>query len=156
MGASKRNHSTRIAVGGAVIVALVLILGTVWMGRSAKEGTETAVHSVSLLYLEELAGRREQVVEDSLKSDINVIQTAVSLMTEDDLREAPVSFGEIRLRGQKRRRFHRRGNKPQTNPSFLSNSSTLASRSNITGLYGVGPTLRFLLTAAAGSTNSRV
>ncbi len=87
MGASKRNHSTRIAVGGAVIVALVLILGTVWMGRSAKEGTETAVHSVSLLYLEELAGRREQVVEDSLKSDINVIQTAVSLMTEDALRD---------------------------------------------------------------------
>ena len=89
MGTSKRNHFTRIAIGGAAIVALVLILGTVWMGRSAAKGTETAVHSVSLLYLEELAGRREQVVEDSLKSDISVIQTSVSLM-----RYTPILAGQ--------------------------------------------------------------
>ncbi len=65
-----------------------MVFGTIWMGQSAKKGTETAVHSVSLLYLDELAGRREQVVENSLQNKIEVIRVAVSLMTEDDLSSA--------------------------------------------------------------------
>ena len=40
---------------------------------------------MSLLYLDELAKRREQVVEDNLKENINVIRIAVSLLTSDDL-----------------------------------------------------------------------
>jgi len=38
-----------------------------WMGAHARQDTEEAVRSVSLLYLDELAGRREQVVEDNLQ-----------------------------------------------------------------------------------------
>ena len=35
--------------------------------------TESAVRSVSLLYLDELAGRREQVVSANMQQKINVI-----------------------------------------------------------------------------------
>ena len=79
------NLTTRIAVIGGIIVAAILILGTVWMVRSARNDTETAAEKVSLLYLDELAGRREQVVEDKLNDHIDTIRVTVSLMTEEDL-----------------------------------------------------------------------
>ncbi len=44
-----------------------------------------AVRSVSLLYLDELAGRREQVIENNLKDTINVINIAVGLISAEDL-----------------------------------------------------------------------
>lgn len=53
---SKSSNSIRIAVIGGVIVALALIISTLLMGQSAQKGTEEAVRSVSLLYLDELAG----------------------------------------------------------------------------------------------------
>ena len=81
----KRNRTMIIAVAGSVLVILILTLGTVWMGQNAKKDTESAVHSVSLFYLDELAGRREQVVENNLQNNIEVIQTAIELMTEEDL-----------------------------------------------------------------------
>ena len=64
---------------------LILVIGTIWMGQSAKEDTESAVHTVSLLYLNELAGRREQVVESNLQNKVDVIRIAIDLMTEEDL-----------------------------------------------------------------------
>lgn len=66
-------------------MAAILILGTLWMGQSARRDTEAAVRSVSLLYLDELAGRREQVVEDNLNDNINVIHMAIGQMTDSDL-----------------------------------------------------------------------
>ena len=81
----KKNSIAPIAIAGAVIVALILLLGTILIGQNAKKGTETAVHAVSLLYLDELAGRREQVVSNNLKDKTEVIRVAVSLMSEDDL-----------------------------------------------------------------------
>ena len=84
----KGNHGSRTALAaaiGAVILAVVLIGGTVWMGRSAHRDATEAAHSVSLLYLDELAGRREQVVEDNLKDNINVIRIAIGMITEEDL-----------------------------------------------------------------------
>ena len=80
-----RNNMAVIAIVGSIVVALVLVVGTIWMGRSATKATETAVHSVSLLYLDELSSRREQVVESNLQNKIEVIRVAVSLMTEEDL-----------------------------------------------------------------------
>ena len=81
----RRRSATLIgAIGGAVIV-LILVFGTLWVGRTARTDTESAVRSVSLLYLDELAGRREQVVAENLQEKINVIHTALELMTEDDL-----------------------------------------------------------------------
>lgn len=81
----KRNRTVTIAVTGSVILAVILVLGTVWMGYNAKKDTEEAVRSVSLLYLDELAGRREQVVEKNLQEKIQTIRVAIELMTEEDL-----------------------------------------------------------------------
>ena len=84
----KKQHNTRtaaVAVTGIVILALILIGGTFLTARQASQDTEDAARSVSLLYLDELAGRREQVVEDNLKDTISDIGSAVSLLSREDL-----------------------------------------------------------------------
>ncbi len=84
---TKRNRTAAIAVIGGLIVVLILVFGTLWTGHSAKKDTEDAVRSVSLLYLDELAGRREQVVEGNLKSRIHDLSVALNLMS--DAEESP-------------------------------------------------------------------
>ena len=56
----RTNQTVRIAVVGIVLIVAILVFGTVWTGRSAQKDTVEAVRSVSLLYLDELAGRRER------------------------------------------------------------------------------------------------
>ncbi len=87
MAAQNRGGlTTRVAaIVGAVIVAAILVLGTMWMGASAAKDTSAAVHSVSLFYLDELVGRREQVVDSNLSSKIRDLNVAIDLMEEDDL-----------------------------------------------------------------------
>ena len=75
----------RLAIIGSVIVAIILVLGTIWTGRSAGEDTEKAVRTVSSLYLEELAGRREQVVASSLDKYISDIDIAIGLLDRNAL-----------------------------------------------------------------------
>jgi len=82
---SRVNKTIVIAVAGIILVAAILVLGTVQVGQAAQKDTESAVHSVSLLYLDELAGRREQVVASNLKNKIQTIYIAIELMTDDDL-----------------------------------------------------------------------
>lgn len=77
-----------VAIAGSIAVALILILGTVWTGRSASKDAEQAVRNVSLLYLDELAGRREQVVASTLNDYINDMDIAVGLLTSADLSSA--------------------------------------------------------------------
>ena len=78
-------NTATIAVIGSLVLAFVLVAGTIWMGQSARRSTDEAVRSVSLLYLDELAGRREQVVEGNLQEKIRTIRVAIDLMTENDL-----------------------------------------------------------------------
>ncbi len=85
MNYGKKNSTARVVIFGSIIIVCILVLGTIWTGRSAKEGTDKAVRTVSLLYLNELAGRREQVVENNLQHRITDLRTAVDLMTEEDL-----------------------------------------------------------------------
>ena len=80
-----RSNTTRVAIIGSLVLAVVLIVSTFWMGQSSRRDTEKAVRSVSLLYLDELAGRREQVVEDNLQYKIETIRVAINLLTEEDL-----------------------------------------------------------------------
>lgn len=83
----ERQHKKRtamIAVAGSILLAAILIGGTIMMGRTAQNSTATAVRSVSLLYLDELAGRREQVVENNLQNNIRVINIALDLMETED------------------------------------------------------------------------
>ena len=84
------NHGTKkytaaITVIGTLIIAIILVAGTMWMGSHARRDTEEAIRSVSLLYLDELAGRREQVVEANLQEKIQTIRVAIELMTDEDL-----------------------------------------------------------------------
>ena len=80
-----KNHTTLVAVTGIILLAVILIGGTVLMGQRAHKDTGDAVRSVSLLYLDELVGRREEVVEENLGDSINVIDIAVGMITEEDL-----------------------------------------------------------------------
>ena len=82
---NRKNSTTLIAVIGGVLLLLILVIGTIWTGRSARASTESAVRAVSLLYLDELAGRREQVVAGNMQNKISVIETALELMTDEDL-----------------------------------------------------------------------
>ena len=82
---TRKKNTMWIAVIGGIVLVLILILSTIWMGRSARADTESAVRSVSLLYLDELAGRREQVVASNLKEKITEMETALELMTDSDL-----------------------------------------------------------------------
>lgn len=69
----------------SLILAIILVAGTMWMGTQARRDTEEAVRSVSLLYLDELAGRREQVVESNLREKIQTIRVAIELMIDEEL-----------------------------------------------------------------------
>ena len=98
----KKGKSTvlqTVLIGGLAVV-LVIIIGTIWMSRSAGRDTEQAIRSVSLFYLEELAGRREQVVSDNIQESINTINVAIDLMDEDDLR-SPESLSAYQARIKK-------------------------------------------------------
>ena len=82
----KEHKQTSVAayVVAGLIVIVIMVFGTIFMGQRASTDTERAVKKVSLLYLDELAGRREQVVENNLNRNIEVINVAVALMTDED------------------------------------------------------------------------
>lgn len=81
----KKNRIVPFTILVVVIVAAILILSTYWMGRSANQATEEAVRSVSMLYLDELAGRREQVVATNLETSVNNMKDAVNLLDDENL-----------------------------------------------------------------------
>ena len=72
-------------IAGGILVVGIFIAGTFFNGLRAKNDIDNASKSVSLLYLDELAGRREQVVSNTLKNNINTMYTAISLMEPEDL-----------------------------------------------------------------------
>ncbi|MGI6221245.1 MAG: response regulator [Coriobacteriales bacterium] len=77
--------TTKALVIGIIAVAAVLVFGSWWMNQSARNATESAVRSVSMFYLDELTGRREQVVESNINSNIDTLQIAVEQLTPEDL-----------------------------------------------------------------------
>ena len=87
-GNQNRKFTMAVTLCGILAIIFILVFGTIWMGRQASRSAEEAVRSVSLLYLDELAGRREQVVADNLHDNVEVIQVAISLMTKEDLSDA--------------------------------------------------------------------
>ena len=84
-GKGLRKSSMIVAALGILLVMLILVLGSIWIGRSASADSDKAVNTVSNLYLNELAGRREQVVEANLQQRIDDMNTVLDLMTGDDL-----------------------------------------------------------------------
>ena len=85
LSSEKRGGIVSAAVIGVMAVAAILIIGTVWTGRSASRDANKAVRNVSLLYLDELAGRREQVVAKTLEGYISDLDAAVGLLDKSDL-----------------------------------------------------------------------
>lgn len=70
---------------GALVVVIILIIGTFWLETSANKDHDEAIRTVSLLYLDELASRREQVISGKLNDYINDMDIALGLMTPNDL-----------------------------------------------------------------------
>ena len=81
----KNTKVLPITIAAILVLVVVLIMGTWWTGRNAERSTQEAVRSVSLLYLNELAGRREQVIATTLKNNIRDVWTGVDTITEEDL-----------------------------------------------------------------------
>ena len=72
----KRNGVKDTAVGN-IVMAIALIAGFIFLGYSA-------VQNVSSMFMEELAGRREQFVESKLEDYINSLEFAVELLTTEN------------------------------------------------------------------------
>lgn len=79
------KNTRTVAVIGGIAVVLILIFGTFWTGKKASRDTEQAVRNVSLFYLDELAGRREQVVSSTLNDYISDMDVALGLLSKEDL-----------------------------------------------------------------------
>ena len=80
-----QKKTLSIAVAGIALVIAIIVLGTIWTGRRAQKDTEEVAHSVSQMYLDELAGRREQVVEDNLQKNIDTIDITLGMINHEDL-----------------------------------------------------------------------
>lgn len=82
---SEQNHVMKEFIIGALVVIVIFIVGTFWIGNSVSEDNEEAVRTVSLLYLDELAVRREQGVAGKLNDYISDMNTAMDLISKSDL-----------------------------------------------------------------------
>ena len=80
-----KNRSIYIIIAGFMVIAAILVIGTLGLGRVAGRDTRAAVRNVSLLYLSELAGRRERVVSSAFESYIRDLDVAVGMLEKDDL-----------------------------------------------------------------------
>ena len=81
----KKNNILWISIIGGIAVGIILVIGTILTGRFASRDTREAVRNVSLLYLDELALRREQVVSSVLDSYIHNTDVAIGLMDAGNL-----------------------------------------------------------------------
>ena len=88
MNLRKNGGVIQAVIIGIIIITVILVGSTIWMGRTASKDAEKAVHNVSLLYLDELAGRREQVVASAISEYINDMDAAIGLIDRDDLASA--------------------------------------------------------------------
>lgn len=79
------RRTVAYAVWGGLAIAAVLLLTTVWVSGSAGAGTDQAVNKVSEFYLEELAGRRAQVISGELKNYFSCMERALKILDDEDL-----------------------------------------------------------------------
>ena len=94
---NQQNRLLRFVVIGVMILAAIMILETIWMGQATREANEQTVREVSMLYLDELAGRREQVIVSNLNTNIKYMETAISMMEDEDL-SSPESLRDFQAR----------------------------------------------------------
>lgn len=85
MNREQRKQTMVFAMWGGMVIAVVLLLTTLWVTNSARKGTDQAVNRVSEFYLEELAGRRTQVVSEELNNNFLFMENALDILEEKDL-----------------------------------------------------------------------
>ena len=85
MESNSMTKFMREIIIGSIILVSILVGGTFLIGSSVSDDTEKAVRTVSLLFLDELAERREQVVASNLGDYVNNMDIVLGLMTKDDL-----------------------------------------------------------------------
>ena len=81
----KSGGTISVAIVGGVIIALLLILSTIWMNRSEQNGTNEAVAAVSEFYLRELTDRREQVITARINVRVGNMKSALKIISPEDL-----------------------------------------------------------------------
>ncbi len=81
----QRSQTVTYAIWGGAVVAILLLLTTVWISGSAQEGADQAVSRVSEFYLEELAGRRAHVVSEELRNQFAYMESALDILDDTDL-----------------------------------------------------------------------
>ncbi len=81
----QRKKTVVYAVVGGLLIAAILLITTIWVSTSARVGTRLAVSKVSEFYLEELAGRRAQVVSEELNRSFAYIENALGILEPSDL-----------------------------------------------------------------------
>lgn len=99
MKEKQKKQTITFAVRGGVFIAAVLLVTTLWVSNGARVGTSQAVNRVSEFYLEELAGRRAQVVSEELKRNVAYMENALSIIEDYNLesQESLRSFlGKVR------------------------------------------------------------
>lgn len=88
----QRKKTIVSAVLGGIIIAMILLITTVWVSNGARNGTNEAVNRVSEFYLKELAGRRAQVVAEELKNHFAYMDNALAILQDTN----PESQTELR------------------------------------------------------------
>ncbi len=78
----QKRQTVAFAVCGGLIIAMILLVTTIWVTGGARNGTKQAVNRVSEFYLEELAGRRAQVVSEELKNNLAYMENALAILEE--------------------------------------------------------------------------
>ena len=96
----KNLTENKTAFIGGVIVAVLLILSTIWLSNTEEDSTNDAVHAVSRVYLRELVDRREQVVIARIRRNIKQLNNALKILTANDLQSPEalnVFLGKLRI-----------------------------------------------------------
>lgn len=94
----QKRMTTLITVIGGIVVAAVLICTTIWISNRTRVSADEAVHAISEVYLKELAGRREQVVESNLQNCFSEMEAAVTVIGAkalQDQEQLPTDLREI-------------------------------------------------------------
>ncbi|MCI8509610.1 MAG: response regulator [Lachnospiraceae bacterium] len=85
MNEKQKKQTIAYGIVGGIIIAAILLITTIWVSNSARIGTNQAVNRVSKFYLEELAGRRAQVVSEELKNNFAYIENSLAILESSDL-----------------------------------------------------------------------
>ncbi len=80
----KRVFVTPLIISALAVMAIVAGT-TIWMSVGARTTSDRAVAQVSEFYLQELAGRRAQIVSSSIETQFEQMRRAISLMDERHL-----------------------------------------------------------------------